>query len=81
MAVSVYIPTDSAEGFPLPHILSSICREGKGDIGIENGLWTQREGESEKSGESSINIYTLSGVRWTTGEKFLHSTGSPADTL
>ena len=27
--------------------------------------------------ESSINIYTLSGVRWTAAEKLLFGTGSP----
>ena len=34
-------------------------------------------GEGE-SGECSINIYTLSSITWTAGEKLLCSTGSPA---
>ena len=29
------------------------------------------------TGKSNINIYTLSGIRWITGEKLLFSTGSP----
>ena len=33
-------------------------------------------GEGE-SGERSINIYTLSGMRWIAGEKLLCSTASP----
>ena len=33
-------------------------------------------GEGE-SGECSINIYTLSSITWTAGEKLLCSTGSP----
>ena len=36
----------------------------KGDTNIENGVVdTVGEGESGKNGESSINIYALSGVR------------------
>ena len=41
--------------------------------------WTcghSRGGESGMSGESSITVYTLSGVRWIAGEE-LCSTGSP----
>ena len=49
-----------------------------GDTDVENGLKeTVGEGESGTYGESSINIYTLSGVRCTAGEKLLFSTGSP----
>ena len=33
--------------------------------------------ENEMNGESSINIYSLSGIRWIAGEKMLCSTGSP----
>ena len=39
------------------------------------------EGESETNGESSINIYTLSGVRWIAGEKLLCSKGAQSGTL
>ena len=34
-------------------------------------LWISGEGESGPNGESSINVYTLSGVRWIAGEKSL----------
>ena len=40
-------------------------------------LWTQLGRESGTNGESSINIHTLSGVRWIAGEKLPWSTGSP----
>ena len=40
-------------------------------------LWISGEGESGPNGESSINVYTLSGVRWITGEKSLCNMGSP----
>ena len=36
------------------------------------------EGETGTNGESGINTYTLSGVRWIAGERWLGSTGSPA---
>lgn len=36
------------------------------------------EGERRTSAESSINISTLSGVRWLAGGKLLCSRGSPA---
>ena len=40
-----------------------------GDTDVENGLVdTVEEGESGVYGESSINIYMLSGVRWIAGE-------------
>ena len=39
------------------------------------------EGESEPNGESSINIYTLSGVRWIAGEKSLCSKGAQSGAL
>ena len=38
---------------------------------------TLGEGENEMDGESSINIYSLSGIRWKAEEKMLCSTGSP----
>ena len=38
---------------------------------------TMGEGESCRNGESSINICTLSVVRWIAGEKLHCSTGSP----
>ena len=51
-------------------------RHGGADVG--NGLVdTVGEGESETNGESSVNIYSLSGVRWIVGEKLLRNTGSP----
>ena len=37
---------------------------------------TAEEGVSETNGESSISIYTHSGVRWTAAAKLLFSTGS-----
>ena len=41
-------------------------------------FWTQcGEGESGTNGESSINVYTLSGVRWIAGEKSLCDMGNP----
>ena len=50
-----------------------------GDAGVENGL-VDTVGEEEKGtkGESSISIYTPSGVRRTAGEKLLCSRRSPA---
>ena len=42
--------------------------------------WTcghSRDRECERNGESGINMYTLSGVRWIAAEKLLCSTGSP----
>ena len=45
---------------------------------VENGLVdTMGERESCRNGESSINICTLSVVRWIAGEKLHCSTGSP----
>ena len=45
---------------------------------MENGLVDiVGEGESGMNGESSINIYTVSGVRWIADKKLLCSTGSP----
>lgn len=40
-------------------------------------MGTVWEGDSGVNGESSIDTHTLSGVRWTAGEKLLESTGSP----
>ena len=50
-----------------------------GDIDVEMGL-VDTVGERVRgiNGESSINIYTLSGVKWTVGGKLLYNTGSPA---
>ena len=39
-------------------------------------LWTWWGG-SETNGESTISIYTPSGVRWISGEKLLCRVGSP----
>ena len=36
-----------------------------------------RGGESAPNGKSSINIHTLSDVRWVAAERFLSSTRSP----
>ena len=57
-----------------------ICRERMEEgTDVENGLVdTVREGDIGMNGESSINIYTLSGVRRVAGEKLLCSSGSPA---
>ena len=53
--------------------------QGKdGDRDMENGLVdTVGEGESGMNEGSSINIYTLSEIRWIAGEKLLCSTESP----
>ena len=53
--------------------------QGKdGDADVENGLVdTVGERGSRMNGESSINIYTLSCVKWIVGEKLLYNTGSP----
>ena len=49
-----------------------------GDTNVENGLVdTVEERLSGLNGESSINIYTVSGVRWIADKKLLCSTGSP----
>ena len=57
--------------------METICRAGR-DTDAENGLvnpvW---EGESGMNGESNINIYTLSSIRWLAYEKLLWRTGSP----
>ena len=37
---------------------------------------TMGEGEHGMDGESSINIYTLSCVKWIGGEKLLYNIGS-----
>ena len=50
-----------------------------GDLDVENGLVdTVRKGESGANGESSINMYALSCVKWIVGERLLCNTGSPA---
>ena len=49
-----------------------------GDTDVEKRLVdTVREGARGSNGESTININTLSGVRWLAGEKLLCSRGSP----
>ena len=58
--------------------------QGKnGDSDAENSFVdTAGEGESGTNGESSIDIYTLSCVKYTASDKLLHKTGSPpADDL
>ena len=50
-----------------------------GGADVEKGLVdTGGEGESVTHGESSIDMHTLSYVRWKAGEKLLYNTGSPA---
>ena len=50
-----------------------------GNTDVEHGFVdTVRQGESEMNRESSIDIHTLSCVKWITGEKLLYKTGSPA---
>ena len=49
-----------------------------GDTDVENGLVdTVGERESGMKGESSISIFTPSGIRRIAGEKLLYSTWSP----
>ena len=48
----------------------------KRDTDVENGLVNTGEGESGTDGESSISIYTLSGVGGIAGENLLSSAGS-----
>ena len=43
--------------------------------GESSNFYTAGE-ESEMNGESSVNIYALSGVRWIADETLLCSTGS-----
>ena len=53
-------------------------QEGTREADVEDGLvGTEGAGEDETDGESSINIGTPSCVKYTAGEKFLYSTGSP----
>ena len=50
-----------------------------GDSDIENGLVnTVGKGESGTNRESSVDIYTLPGVKQIAGKKLLCNTGSPA---
>ena len=52
--------------------------QGRNDADIENGLVDMvGEGEGGTNGESGIDIYKLSGVRWTAGGKLLWSAGTP----
>ena len=55
------------------------CLQGRnGDPDVENRLVnTVREGKSGMNGETSINIYTWSYVKWIAGEELLCYTGSP----
>ena len=55
------------------------CLQGRnGDTDVENRLVnTVREGKSGMNGETSINIYTWSYVKWIAGEELLCNTGSP----
>ena len=56
------------------------CLQGRnGHTDVKNGFVdVVGKGESGMNGERSINIYTLSCVKWTAGEKFLYNTGSSA---
>ena len=49
-----------------------------GDADVENGFMdTVGEGKSGTNREGSINMYTLSCLKWIAGEKLLYNTGSP----
>ena len=53
-------------------------QEGNRDTDVEKRLVdTGEEGESGTNGESSINIYTPSCVKWIAGEKLPYNTQSP----
>ena len=59
-------------------ILVNYLQGKNGDEDIESGLGnTLLEREGGVNAESSINIYTLSTVRWTAGEKLPCSRDSP----
>ena len=49
-----------------------------GDSDVNRHVNTVGEGESGMNGESSINIYTLSCVKWIADVKILDHTGSLA---
>ena len=49
-----------------------------GDSDVNRHVNTVGEGESGMNGESSINIYTLSCVKWIADGKILYHTGSLA---
>ena len=47
------------------------------DTDVEHGFVdTVREGEGGMNGKSSINMYTLSCVRWIAGGTLLYNTGA-----
>ena len=49
-----------------------------GEADVENGLVdTVGQGKSRRNRESSINVYTLSGLKWIAGEKLLCTTMNP----
>ena len=49
-----------------------------GEADAANGIAdTVGEGVRGRNEERSINIYTLSCVKWIVGEKVLYNTGSP----
>ena len=52
----------------------NIMQGRNGDSDVNKHVDTVGEGESGINGESSINIYTLSCVKWTVGEKLLYNT-------
>ena len=54
----------------------NIMQGRNGDSDVNRHVDTVGEGESGINGESSINIYTLSCVKWMAGGKILYHTGS-----
>ena len=56
----------------------NIMQGRNGDSDVNRHVDTVGEGESGINGESSINIYTLSCVKWMAGGKILYHTGSLA---
>ena len=55
----------------------NIMQGRNGDSDVNKHVDTVGEGESGINGESSINIYTLSDVKWMADGKLLCNTGSP----
>ena len=64
-------------------VLVNLSAGQEGRLGHrEQSVDTAGEGESGTNGESSIDIYTLSCVKYTATDKLLHNTGSlPAGDL
>ena len=54
-----------------------ICRGGKETQIRRRSLWTLGEGESEKNGESGVNMHRPSGVGWRASEELHVAQGAP----